>query len=82
MAKKARRKKQTVLTQAQLEGTKKQDIVESDKISIQVQAIEPKQKETQDFATEYHYVIADLRRIGILAAVMMAVLIALNLILK
>jgi hypothetical protein len=82
MAKKARRKKQTVLTQAQLEGTKKQDIVESDKISIAVQAAEPKQKETLDFATEYHYVITDLKRIGVLAAVMMAVLIALNLFFK
>jgi adenosylmethionine-8-amino-7-oxononanoate aminotransferase len=82
MAKKARRKKQTVLTQAQLEGTKKQNIVEQDKISIAVQAVEPKHKETLDFATEYHYVITDLRRIGILAAVMMAALIALNLILK
>lgn len=82
MAKKARRKRQTVLTQAQLEGTKKQEFVESDKISISVQAVEPKQKEVVDFATEYRYVIADLKRIGILAAVMLAVLVGLNLLIK
>ncbi|MHB1296286.1 MAG: hypothetical protein ACYC4R_15000 [Anaerolineae bacterium] len=33
--------------------------------------------EKVDFATEYHYVLADLRRVGILAAAMFATLIIL-----
>ena len=35
-----------------------------------------------DFAAEYHYVLGDLRRLGILAAVMFASLVALALILR
>ena len=82
MAKKARRKKQSVLTQSQLVGTRQSELVTSNKVVIQAQKKEPTVKTTVDFRQEYHYVITDLRRIGILAAVMFVVLIALNLILR
>jgi hypothetical protein len=82
MAKKARRKKQSVLTQSQLVGTRQSELVTADKVVIQAQKKEPTVKTTVDFRQEYHYVITDLRRIGILAAVMFIVLIALNLILR
>jgi hypothetical protein len=35
-----------------------------------------------DFREEYHYVLADLKRIGVLAAMMVAVLIGLSLLLS
>jgi hypothetical protein len=35
-----------------------------------------------NFEQEYHHVIADLQRIGILAAIMFVVLVALNLVLR
>ena len=38
-------------------------------------------RKTPDFSKEYHYVISDLNRIGILAAVLIAGLIALSLVL-
>lgn len=82
MARKARRKKQAVLTQSQLVGTRQQNAVTADKIVIQTQKPEPNVKNTVDFREEYQYVIADLSRIGILAAVMFIVLIALNLLLR
>ena len=82
MAKKARRKKHTVLTQAQLEGTSKQDSVTKDKVVVNIQTPEPTARVKVDFAQEYKYVITDLNRIGILAAVMLAILVALNLLLK
>jgi hypothetical protein len=37
---------------------------------------------TVDFATEYHYVYADLKRIAITAAAMLAVLIILSLVIR
>lgn len=82
MAKKARRKKQSVLTQAQLTGTGKQGEVIADKVVVKSHISESTAKETVDFATEYHYVIADLQRIGVLAAIMLVVLVALNILLK
>jgi hypothetical protein len=81
MARKTRRKKQSVLTQAQLEGTRQQDLVHAEKIEIEVKTPEPTAKTTVDFEQEYHHVIADLQRIGILAAVMFVVLVVLNLVL-
>jgi hypothetical protein len=39
-------------------------------------------KETVDFATEYHYVYADLKRIAITAAAMLAVLIILSFVVR
>ena len=80
MAKKARRKKRTVLTQAQLEGTKQ--TAATSKVVIAKQAPAPTAKATVNFAQEYQYVITDLKRIGVLAAVMFGVLIGLNLILR
>jgi hypothetical protein len=82
MAKKARRKKHSVLTQAQLEGTGQQDLVSADKVVIETKAPEPTAAVTVDFEKEYHHVIADLERIGVLAAVMFVVLIVLNLVLR
>jgi hypothetical protein len=82
MAKKARRKKQTVLTQAQLAGTKKQDEVLSDKVIIEYQVPEPTARVAVDFRQEYKYVVNDLQRVGILAAIMLGILIALNLVLR
>ena len=82
MAKKARRKKGSVLTQAQLEGTRIKDEVTAEKVVIQTPVSEPTTKATVDFRQEYQYVVADLKRIGVLAAFMLAVLIALNLMLR
>jgi len=82
MAKKARRKKQTVLTQAQLQGTKKQDVVTANKVVIKTHTPEPTEKVSVNFREEYQYVITDLQRIGVLAAVMLVVLISLNLLLN
>ena len=82
MAKKARRKKQSVLTQSQLVGTKKQDAVMTNKVVIETKKVEQATKTTVDFRKEYQYVITDLNRIGILAAVMFAILIVLNLVLR
>ena len=82
MAKKARRKKQTVLTQSQLVGTRQQETVATSKVVVRTQKPEPTARTTVNFEKEYAYVIADLNRIGILAAVMFVILIALNLILR
>jgi hypothetical protein len=82
MAKKARRRKQSVLTQAQLAGTRQQDLVTAEKITVENKAPEPKAKVVVNFEQEYHHVIADLQRIGILAAIMFVVLVALNLVLR
>ncbi len=82
MARKARRKKQSVLTQSQLVGTRKQDVVTAGKVVIDNPAPEPSARTEIDFREEYHYVLADLGRIGVLAAIMFAILIALNLILR
>lgn len=81
MAKKARRKKQSVLTQAQLEGTHHHDRVTAGKIVIEAKAPEPTAKVVVNFEQEYGHVITDLKRIGILAAIMFVVLVVLNLIL-
>ncbi len=82
MAKKARRKKHTVLTQAQLEGTKQKETVTTNKVVIEVHHPEPDAKTELDLRTEYRYVVADLRRIGILAALMLMALVVLNLFLR
>ena len=82
MAKKARRKKQTVLTQAQLAGTRQHGQVSADKVVVEVQNHESVAKGQVNFAEQYNYVITDLQRIGVLAAIMLAVLIGLNLLLK
>ena len=82
MAKKARRKKQTVLTQAQLEGTKKEGSVTTEKVVIETKIPEPATIIKVDFSQEYQYVVKDLKRIGILATVMFAVLILLNLFMR
>jgi hypothetical protein len=82
MAKKARRKKQSVLTQSQLVGTRQHDVIRSEKVIIQQKKAEPTAKINVDLRQEYYYVIADLRRIGILAAIMFIVLFGLNLLLR
>ena len=82
MAKKARRKKQSVLTQSQLEGTRQQERVTVEKITVETHAPEPTARVTVNFEQEYHHVLTDLQRIGILAAIMFVILIALNLILR
>lgn len=82
MAKKARRKKQSVLTQSQLVGTRQHEAVTTDKVVIQSKKVEPAAKIRVNFEQEYHYVITDLRRIGILAAVMFVILVGLNLYLR
>jgi hypothetical protein len=82
MAKKARRKKQSVLTQSQLVGTKQHDAVTTSKVVIDSPTPEPSAKTAVNFREEYHYVLADLGRIGVLAAIMFAILIVLNLILR
>ena len=82
MAKKARRKKQSVLTQSQLQGTRQQDLVTVEKIAIETKAPEPTTKVTVNFEQEYHHVLADLKHIGILATIMFVILIVLNLVLR
>jgi hypothetical protein len=82
MARKARRKKQSVLTQSQLVGTKQQAAITANKVVIDSPTPEHSARATVNFREEYHYVLADLGRIGILAAIMFAILIALNLILR
>lgn len=82
MAKKARRKKQSVLTQSQLVGTKKQKSVTTNKVVIKTKKVVQTAKTAVDFKEEYQYVITDLKRIGVLAAVMFAILIVLNLVLR
>lgn len=83
MARKARRRKQTVLTQSQLVGTKQREAVAAaGKVVVKARKPAAMRRETVNFREEYQYVVADLNRIGLLAAVMFAVLIALNLLLK
>jgi hypothetical protein len=82
MARKARRKKQTVLTQSQLVGTKQSEAAAAGKVVVKAHKSGTSRKATVNFREEYRYVIADLNRIGLLAALMFAVLIALNLLLK
>jgi len=82
MAKKARRKKQSVLTQAQLTGTRKENTVATEKVLVATRKPDQATKKTVNFKKEYHYVVTDLRRIGVLAAVMLAVLVGLNLLLR
>lgn len=82
MAKKARRKKQSVLTQAQLAGTTKEEMIATEKVAIEIQKPERTEKKVVNFQEEYQYVFTDLKRIGVLAAVMLAVLVGLNLFLR
>ncbi len=82
MAKKARRRKQSVLTQAQLAGTKQQENVNGEKVVVEAHVPEQMARAEVNFAEEYQYVITDLQRIGVLAAIMLAILIALNLFLN
>jgi hypothetical protein len=82
MARKARRRKQTVLTQSQLVGTKQREAAAAGKVVVKAHKPAAMRRETVNFREEYQYVIADLNRIGLLAAFMFAVLIALNLLLK
>ncbi len=83
MARKARRRKQTVLTQSQLVGTKQREAAAAaGKVVVKAQKPAAMRRETVNFREEYQYVVADLNRIGLLAAVMFAVLITLNLLLK
>lgn len=44
--------------------------------------VEPPKKQVQDFQVEYAYVLKDLRRVFILAGIMFALLIVINLILQ
>ena len=82
MAKKARRRKQSVLTQAQLEGTNQQGKVIADRVTIEALPQVSKAPDKVDFREEYQYVISDLNRIGILAGVMLGILVGLNLLLR
>jgi hypothetical protein len=43
---------------------------------------ETKARKTVDFATEYHYVYADLKRIAVTATVMLAVLVILSFVIR
>jgi hypothetical protein len=45
-------------------------------------AAAPAPRKQVDFSAEYHYVINDLRKMGILAVVMLAVLIALSFVIR
>jgi hypothetical protein len=45
-------------------------------------ASQPTPKKQVDFASEYHYVIGDLRKMAILAAIMFVVLISLSFVIR
>lgn len=82
MAKKSRRVRrkgaQRRLSQAQLV----QPVVREGSPAVEAAVVEPqRQPEALDFQDEYRYVVSDLQRIGILAAVMLGGLVILSFIL-
>ena len=81
MARKVRRKKRSVLTEKQLDGTGRESNGQQ-RIVVNTPRPASQKRKTVDFATEYRYVITDLRRIGVLAAVMFALMLLLNLLLR
>ena len=79
MAKKVRRVKKK--RQRKTEPTEAQEVTSSS-ASASDTADETKSSTTDHFQLEYAYVVKDLRRVLILAAIMFALLIALNLLLQ
>lgn len=78
MAKKSRRKKKDVrLSPAQMVQPGMEDMSVAD-VADATASPAPQESDLED---EYRYVVADLKRIGMIAAVMLAVLVALVLLL-
>ncbi len=79
MAKKSRRvkKKQVRLSAAQMVQPMADEVAEAVAVAIPTQSV----PQAPDLRDEYRYVIADLKRIGIIALAMLAVLVVLALLL-
>ena len=78
MAKKSRRvKKQVRLSAAQMVQPMADDVAEAVAVAIPTRSA----PQAPDLGDEYRYVIADLKRIGIIALAMLAVLVILALLL-
>ena len=83
MAKKSRRaRKKARTTQPTLPARKTPVAQPSPAIAKEPPYPEAKTKKTVDFATEYRYVYADLKRIAITATAMLAVLVILSFVIR
>jgi hypothetical protein len=58
------------------------EVAKSSPIADSSVAASPAPRKQVDFSTEYHYVINDLRKMGILAAAMLVVLVALSFVIR
>ena len=83
MAKKSRRARKKARTTRPTPPARKTPVPQpSPAIAKKPSPPEKMAKKTVDFATEYRYVYADLKRIAITAAVMLAVLIILSFVIR
>jgi negative regulator of sigma E activity len=83
MAKKSRRaRKKTRATRPTPPARKTPVPQPSPAIAQEPPRPETKAKKTVDFATEYHYVYADLKRIAVTALAMLAVLVILSFVIR
>ncbi len=78
MAKKSRRvKKQVRLSAAQMVQPMADDVAEAVAVAVPIRSV----PQATDLRDEYRYVITDLKRIGVIALAMLAVLVVLALLL-
>lgn len=83
MAKKSRRARKKARATRPKPPVRKTPVAQpSPAIAKEPPSPEAKAKKTVDFATEYRYVYADLKRIAITAAAMLAVLIILSFVVR
>ena len=83
MAKKSRRARKKARTTKPTPSARKTPVPQpSPAIAEKLPRPEAVTKKTLDFATEYRYVYADLKRIAITAAAMLAVLIILSFVIR
>ena len=83
MAKKSRRARKKARATKPTPAAKKTPVAQpSTAIAKEPPRLETRTKKTVDFATEYRYVYADLKRIAITAAAMLAVLIILSFVIR
>jgi hypothetical protein len=80
MAKKSRRVRRRPLSEAQLVQPT-QTVDKEVRVAEKEQPEQADPQEGADFGREYHYVVRDLERIGILAAIMLGGLVVLSFIL-
>jgi len=83
MAKKSRRARKKARTTKPTPPARKTPVAQpSPAMAKEPSSPEAKTKKTVDFATEYRYVYADLKRIAITAAAMLAVLVILSFVIR